>query len=167
MSLYRAIGLKGGNRMLQRRNEIFFGIFIAIIILVFIGASFHYSAKARMVPLVVGFSSLGLVLYQIFADVTARKSKREKEERLVQAKVIYAIAFAVGYGILVLLFGYFGSMGIAMIWLTRCWFKESWLSAFTTTACLLLFSYLLFTILFAIDLYAGIIPSFVISLLPD
>lgn len=153
--------------MLQRRNEILFGIFLAITILVFIGASFYYSPKARLVPLVIGFFSLALVLYQIFTDVTTRKSKEGDKELLTQSKVLSGLAFAVGCGILVLLFGYFGSMGILVIGLTRFWFKESWPAAITITASLLFFSYLLFTMIFAIDLYPGLIPSFVISLLPE
>ncbi len=153
--------------MVQRRNEILFGIFLAITILIFIGASFFYSPKARLVPLVIGFFSLVLVLYQIFTDLAARKSRVGDEELLSQSKVLSGFSFAAGCGILVLLCGFFGSMGIILMGLTRFWFRESWLASITITASLLIFSYLLFTMIFAIDLYPGAIPSFVISLLPE
>lgn len=153
--------------MLQHRDEILFEVFLAILVMVFIGASFHYTPKARLVPLVVGFFSFGLIMYQIIVDVAARKPEKENQKALFQSKFLHAASFALGCGALMLLFGYFGCMGITMIGLTRFWFKESWVASLAITACLLLFSYLLFTMIFAIDLYPGVIPSFVMSFLPE
>lgn len=153
--------------MPQRRDVIIFEVFLAILILVFIGASFHYSPKARLVPLVVGFFSLGLTLYQIIVDVASRGPKKTDQETFLKSKFLHAASFAFGCGALLILFGYFGCMAMVLTGLTRYWFKESWLISLAVTACLLLFSYLLFTIIFTIDLYPGIIPSFVISFFPE
>jgi len=151
----------------QRREVILFEVFLALLIMVFIGASFHYSPKARFVPLVVGFFSLGLILYQIIVDVMSRGPQKTDESTFLQAKFLPAVSFTIGCGVCLLLFGYFGCMAMILIGLTRYWFKESWLIAIAVTACLLLFSYLLFNIIFAIDLYPGIIPSFVLSFFPE
>ena len=153
--------------MPQRREVILFEVFLALLIMVFIGASFYYSPKARFVPLVVGFFSLGLILYQLIVDVLSRRPKRTDEESFLQAKFFPAASFTIGCGVLLLLFGYFGCMAMVLIGLTKYWFKESWLIALAVTASLLLFSYLLFNIIFTIDLYPGIIPSFVLSFFPE
>lgn len=153
--------------MPQRRDVILFEVFLAILIVVFIGASFYYSPKARLVPLVVGFFSLGLILYQLIVDVVTRGPREAEEETFLKSKFLQAASFAVGCGILMLLFGYFGCMAVVLAGLTRYWFKESWLISLAVTACLLVFSYILFIMIFAIDLYPGVIPSFVISFFPE
>lgn len=153
--------------MIRRRDMILFEVFLAILILIFIGASFHYSPKARLVPLVVGFFAFGLTLYQIIADLVSWRPRKADQEATLKSKFTPAILFALGCGALMILFGYLGCMGIVLIGLTRFWFRESWLVSIIVTACLLLFSYLLFNMIFAIDLYKGVIPSFVISFFPE
>jgi hypothetical protein len=151
----------------QRRDVILFEVFLGILILVFIGASFYYSPKARLVPLVVGFFSLGLILYQLIVDVVTRGRKNATEETFLKTKFLQAASFAIGCSTLMILFGYFGCMAAVLVGLTRYWFKESWLLSLAVTVCLLFFSYILFIMIFAIDLYPGVIPSLVISFFPE
>ena len=153
--------------MTRRRDLILFEGFLALLILIFIGASFHYSQKARLVPLVVGFFAFGLTLYQIIADILSRRPEKGDQGESSEAKYTPAILFALGCGVLMILFGYYGCMGIVLLGLTRFWFKESWWVSFAVTACLLVFSYILFNMIFGIVLSEGVIPSFVLSFFPE
>lgn len=153
--------------MAKHREVVFFEVFLAIVIVVFIVSSFHYSPKARLVPLVAGFFSLGLVLLQIKIDVASPKPVQSDQKTPFQLKFLYAAYFAIGSGALMLLFGWLGCMGMVMIGLARFWFKESWLITLAVTGSLLLFSYLLFDKVFGVELYLGVIPSFVMSFIPE
>ena len=150
-----------------RHKVIVFEAFLALLIMLFVGSSFHYSPKARVVPLVVGFFSLALILTQMIADVVSLRAEKGAQGANSEAKYLPAILFALGSGVLMLLFGYYGCMGVVLLGMTKFWFKEGWLISLVATALLLLFSYILFYMVFGIELYTGIIPSWVISLLPE
>jgi len=149
-----------------KRDELLFEVLLGIIIIIFITTSFYYSPKARLVPLVVGFISLGLVIIQVITDAMTGKSGQKGEEaKFFQSKFIYAVLFSIAYGSALFLLGYYGSLGIFSIVATRYWFKEKWGTSFIITGALLLFSYVLFVVVFGIELYPGIIPAFISSFL--
>ena len=150
-----------------RHKVMVFEAFLAVLILLFVGSSFHYSPKARVVPLVVGFFSLALILIQMIADAVSLRAEKRGQGASSEARYVPAILFALGTGALMLLFGYYGCVGIGLLAMSKFWFNESWLVSIVSTALLLLFSYILFYMVFGIELSPGFIPSLVISLLPE
>jgi uncharacterized membrane protein YfcA len=150
-----------------RHKVLVFEAFLAVLIMLFVGSSFYYSPKARVVPLVVGFFSLALVLSQIIADFVFLRAEKRGQGASSEVRYVPAILFALGTGALMFLFGYYGGIGIVLLAMTKFWFKESWVVSLASTALLLLFSYILFYMVFGIELYTGFVPSLVISLLPE
>jgi len=166
----------------KKTGLLIFELLLLALVLFFVVKAFGYNARARLVPLLIGIPTLLLLLFQIGLDhVPAMKglapatmkpglSKSEAKAKTTEAhfmpegelvrREMMALAWVIGLGLGLTLFGYFVVLPAFLVVMLRFVSGLSWTSTFVSTGVSMLILYFAFVWFLRVELYPGIIPIF-------
>jgi hypothetical protein len=163
------------------RGRLAFTALILLFVLFFIVTSFSYEHDARLIPLLVGFSTLVLVLAVLVneihpvsiiekmnvdwtKDLKVQESSPKKKEKVAAKKLLIIICWIFGFFLFIFLFGFPISIALFTFAFLKIEGKVSWAKALLTAvivsaAVFVIFEWAMGFGLFEGVLFGEIIPS--------
>jgi hypothetical protein len=163
------------------RGRLAFTALILLFVLFFIVTSFSYEHDARLIPLLVGFSTLVLVLAVLVneihpvsiiekmnvdwtKDLKVQESSPKKKEKVAAKKLLIIICWIFGFFLFIFLFGFPISIALFTFAFLKIEGKVSWVKALLTAvivsaAVFVIFEWAMGFGLFEGVLFGEIIPS--------
>ncbi|MFC1945323.1 tripartite tricarboxylate transporter permease [Chloroflexota bacterium] len=155
-------------------GSFWFTVLILLIISVFVIVSFDYNVAARMIPLIIGITSLvltilvlisarypGLIkIFDISLTAVATGGKSDAavaSEVAVGRKVLTILAWIVGLFILVYMVGFLIAVPVFILLYIKFSGRKSWLNTLITAAIMGGFVYFGFEVMMRTDMFKGIL----------
>ena len=156
------------------RGRLAFTALILLFVLFFIVTSFSYEHDARLIPLLVGFSTLVLVLAVLVneihpvsiiekmnvdwtKDLKVQESSPKKKEKVVAKKLLIIICWIFGFFLFIFLFGFPISIALFTFAFLKIEGKVSWAKALLTAVIVSAAVFVIFEWAMGFGLFEGVL----------
>jgi len=143
----------------MRRGNLFFAVFLLLVSLLILRATWTYSFKAKLFPLITLLTVLILLVIQIIREFSTLKEKGTGERRKKESfdhKHLTLWAWMLGTVLMLWVLGFMGTV-VLLPFLYLRFQRESWLLSITLSLGCGVFFYTLFDLLLKMTLYPGLI----------
>ena len=143
----------------MRRGNLFFAVFLLLVSLLILRATWTYPFKAKLFPLITLLPVLILLMIQIIRDISALKEKRTaegKKKESFDTKHLTIWSWMVGTALMLWVLGFMGTV-VLLPFLYLRFQRESWLLSITLSLGCGVFFYVLFDLFLRMTLYPGLI----------
>lgn len=161
------------------RGRLAFTALILLFVLFFIVTSFSYEHDARLIPLLVGFSTLVLVLAVLVneihpvsiiekmnvdwtKDLKVQESSPKKKEKVAAKKLLIIICWIFGFFLFIFLFGFPISIALFTFAFLKIEGKVSWAKALLTAVIVSAAVFVIFEWAMGFGLFEGVLFSEII-----
>ena len=156
------------------RGRLAFTALILLFVLFFIVTSFSYEHDARLIPLLVGFSTLVLVLAVLVneihpvsiiekmnvdwtKDLKVQESSPKKKEKVAAKKLLIIICWIFGFFLFIFLFGFPISIALFTFAFLKIEGKVSWVKALLTAVIVSAAVFVIFEWAMGFGLFEGVL----------
>jgi hypothetical protein len=156
------------------RGRLAFTALILLFVLFFIVTSFSYEHDARLIPLLVGFSTLVLVLAVLVneihpvsiiekmnvdwtKDLKVQESSPKKKEKVAAKKLLIIICWIFGFFLFIFLFGFPISIALFTFAFLKIEGKVSWAKALLTAVIVSAVVFVIFEWAMGFGLFEGVL----------
>jgi hypothetical protein len=156
------------------RGRLAFTALILLFVLFFIVTSFSYEHDARLIPLLVGFSTLVLVLAVLVneihplsivekmnvdwtKDLKVQESSPKKKEKVSAKKLLIIICWIFGFFLFIFLFGFPISIALFTLAFLKIEGKVSWVKALLTAVIVSAAVFVIFEWAMGFGLFEGVL----------
>ena len=156
------------------RGRLAFTALILLFVLFFIVTSFSYEHNARLIPLLVGFSTLVLVLAVLVneihpvsiiekmnvdwtKDLKVQESSPKKKEKVAAKKLLIIICWIFGFFLFIFLFGFPISIALFTFAFLKIEGKVSWAKALLTAVIVSAAVFVIFEGAMGFGLFEGVL----------
>ncbi len=156
------------------RGRLAFTALILLFVLFFIVTSFSYEHDARLIPLLVGFSTLVLVLAVLVneihpvsivekmnvdwtKDLKVQESSPKKKEKVAAKKLLIIICWIFGFFLFIFLFGFPISIALFTFAFLKIEGKVSWAKALLTAVIVSAAVFVIFEWAMGFGLFEGVL----------
>jgi hypothetical protein len=156
------------------RGSLAFTALILLFVLFFIVTSFSYEHDARLIPLLVGFSTLVLVLAVLVneihpvsivekmnvdwtKDLKVQESSPKKKEKVSAKKLLIIICWIFGFFLFIFLFGFPISIALFTLAFLKIEGKVSWVKAILTAVIVSAAVFVIFEWAMGFGLFEGVL----------
>lgn len=156
------------------RGRLAFTALILLFVLFFIVTSFSYEHDARLIPLLVGFSTLVLVLAVLVneihpvsivekmnvdwtKDLKVQESSPKKKEKVSAKKLLIIICWIFGFFLFIFLFGFPISIALFTLAFLKIEGKVSWAKALLTAVIVSAAVFVIFEWAMGFGLFEGVL----------
>lgn len=156
------------------RGRLTFAVLILLFVLSIIVMSFRYDRDARLIPLLVGFSTLVLVLAVLVNDINpfsiiermdvdwtrnfrTQEFSPQKQERVGAKKFLIILCWTFGFFIFIFLFGFHISIALFTFVFLKSEGKVSWFQALLTAGIVSAAVFVIFDWAMKFELFKGIL----------
>jgi len=143
----------------MRRGNLFFAVFLLLVSLLILRATWTYPFKAKLFPLITLLPVLILLMIQIIREIYALKEKGAAEGRKKESfdtKHLTLWSWMVGTVVMLWVLGFMGTV-VLLPFLYLRFQRESWLLSITLSLGCGVFFYTLFDLFLKMTLYPGLI----------